>query len=295
MSDPGSRPRPWWEEDDYVYRPPPDVPAEPVEDAEPPPLPVLVPCWRCGKDVEEDLARCPFCHARLREDTAEERRLRRRLTREQSGLLPAVWFYLGLLVVSLVFGVIILAAARGGDLDFDALIPLTLVVQVIDTVLVVMAIYVVRPPALPAVPSGRKAVAWALAAPFLAVLLGVNFAYHWLLTRALGIPDPSLGPLAELTPLTLLIVCLQPAVVEELFFRYVAVGAFRPHMGLHATVAVSSVMFGVLHVFAPLSIPILTVVGMGLGYVRLLSGSLALPMVLHFAHNLVVLVLEAGL
>src|SRR5581483_9169148 len=91
------------------------------------------------------------------------------------------------------------------------------------------------------------------------------------------------------------LVCLQPAVVEELFFRYLALGALRTVTGTAAAVLVSSVMFGMAHIFNPLGIPMLIVVGVALGAMRVASGGLLLPMVMHATHNAVVLFLAAKL
>src|SRR5205814_1772114 len=87
-------------------------------------------------------------------------------------------------------------------------------------------------------------------------------------------------------------ICIQPAIVEELFFRYIALGTLTRVMGIAGALCVSSVMFGMAHSSVLLSIPILTVVGAGLGLVRVLSGSILLPMLLHGLHNAVVLYLE---
>ncbi|HEV3257192.1 MAG TPA: CPBP family intramembrane glutamic endopeptidase [Gemmataceae bacterium] len=50
-------------------------------------------------------------------------------------------------------------------------------------------------------------------------------------------------------------------------------------------------MFGMAHVGVPLSIPLLMVVGLFLGYVRTASRSLLLPMLMHFGHNAAILLL----
>src|SRR2546421_422308 len=65
MSDAPSEPNPWWE-GDYVWRPQ-EVPAdEPVEELDAaPPGRTLVPCWHCGKLVEQATTVCLFCRAPL--------------------------------------------------------------------------------------------------------------------------------------------------------------------------------------------------------------------------------------
>ena len=86
--------------------------------------------------------------------------------------------------------------------------------------------------------------------------------------------------------------CVQPAVIEELFFRHLLLGHLRPHVGMHGAVWVSAVGFGMAHLGNPVGWPVLILLGAGLGYARTLSGTLALPIALHFLHNLCVLALN---
>ena len=65
-------------------------------------------------------------------------------------------------------------------------------------------------------------------------------------------------------------------------------------MGGNAVVWITAVMFAAAHVGVPLSMPVLFVLGVLLGYARLASGSIYLPMVLHFLHNAVVMALNAN-
>jgi CAAX protease family protein len=100
------------------------------------------------------------------------------------------------------------------------------------------------------------------------------------------------APRLPFTPLTFLLVCIQPAVVEEFFFRYLAMNAIRRHVGMHGTVWVVAVMFGLAHIGQPIGIPVLILAGVFLGYARILSGGLLLPMLLHLIHNTVFLYLQ---
>ncbi len=87
----------------------------------------------------------------------------------------------------------------------------------------------------------------------------------------------------------MLLACVQPALVEEWFFRHLALRTLQGATTTRGAVLISSVMFGMAHVGAPFSIPYLTVCGLALGYVRVRAHSLALPMLMHFAHNAFVL------
>jgi membrane protease YdiL (CAAX protease family) len=90
----------------------------------------------------------------------------------------------------------------------------------------------------------------------------------------------------------LLSLCLQPAVIEELAFRGVVFTALRRALGPAETIVVSSVMFMALH-FSPVCWLHLFVMGVALGYLRHRSGSLMPGVVLHFAHNFLVMLTSA--
>ena len=89
----------------------------------------------------------------------------------------------------------------------------------------------------------------------------------------------------------LLVVCIQPAIVEELFFRSLAFRALLPYLSAGGTVLVTSVSFGLAHIHAPLSVPMLTLLGVVFGGAALMTGRLWLLMLLHFCHNLAITLL----
>ena len=128
----------------------------------------------------------------------------------------------------------------------------------------------------------------------LAGLLAVNYAYHLVIRKIIDVPlffDQDVIA-SQLTGLSLLAVCVQPAIVEELFFRYLALGTLRRVTGTHLAVILSSVMFGIAHLGVPLSMPLLMLIGLALGYLRVCSGSLLLPIGVHFLHNAAILWIE---
>jgi membrane protease YdiL (CAAX protease family) len=65
-------------------------------------------------------------------------------------------------------------------------------------------------------------------------------------------------------------------------------------MGGNAVVWVTALMFALAHIGAPLSMPVLFVMGLLFGYARWASGSLYLPMFLHFVHNAAVMAMNAN-
>jgi len=319
MSDAPSEPKPWWE-GDFVWRPqevpadepveeldsPPrrQVPDEPAEELDSPHRRKLVPCWRCRKLVDQGTTVCIFCSAPLggsdlpplptplSPDVEVKDRLRLR-----PALLPMLGFYVALLVLMVGFMIYVKALLKKGTLQNPAetLLWLTILGEVVSTLLVVVAVVLVpRPPRLRRQPIEVRAVAWACGVGALAFLLGLNLFYHAVLQQVVDRQE-SLGVAIDVSPVVmLLLICVQPAIVEELFFRYLALGTLRRYMGLHKAVLISSVMFGVAHVGTPASMPLLSLVGVGLGYLRVYTNGLALPMIVHFAHNLLVVLIASG-
>ncbi len=177
----------------------------------------------------------------------------------------------------------------------DSMITQTALVEGIDTVVVLVGLFLVgRPLVRSAV--GTRLPTWAVALPGLVLLLGVNLGYHqalrWLVMQAADpgadeLPVPDIG--LRDGWIAVLLICVQPAVIEELFFRYMLYGHLRPHVGVHAAVWLSAVIFGMAHLGAIVGWPVLILLGAGLGYARVYSGGLALPILLHFLHNLAVL------
>jgi len=174
----------------------------------------------------------------------------------------------------------------------DAQLRLMLGAEVVDTGLIVVALLVIgRPTRWARLAKTSEAWLWVSAVAGIGLVVAVNATYHLVLRGYLGVPAQAdtLVAATGITPLLLITYCVQPAVIEELFFRYLALDSLRNVMGVHAAVVVASIMFGMAHVGAPLSIPMLTLVGVVFGYARVVSGRLALPMLLHFLHNLIIL------
>ncbi len=167
-------------------------------------------------------------------------------------------------------------------------------VELVDTVLVLLAVLLAGRPPRPGEPTAwGRGLAWLASVPGFLVLFGFNVAYHsalQLVLRPDGNATVGIGLGDGLWAIVL--VCVQPAVVEEFFFRYLLLGHLRPHLGTHGAVWVSAVVFGMAHVGGVVSWPVLVLLGAGLGYVRVGTGRLALPILLHFLHNFAVLLVE---
>ena len=179
-------------------------------------------------------------------------------------------------------------------IDRDMLVKFYVSQELADAALLaVMLVLIPRPPRHPA--SGAWS-AWLAALPLLGILLGVNFGYHTgmrAIVEALGVEVPKLDDITlDYGIWAITLICVQPAVVEELFFRHLFLGHLRPHVGVHGAVWVSAAAFALVHVGRGLSWPLLALLGAFLGYARVRSATLILPMILHFLHNLAVLWIE---
>jgi membrane protease YdiL (CAAX protease family) len=135
---------------------------------------------------------------------------------------------------------------------------------------------------------------WIWAWPVLALLLGVNVGYHALLRNYSALPPDLLGPEAhdQYRNWWIVAICVQPAIVEELCFRGIALRCLAPFMSVRAAILIASAAFALAHLGAFLSVPYLFLLGLFLGIARVSSGGLALPMLLHAAHNACVLWLD---
>lgn len=256
-------------------------------------------CWRCGKVADPERPICAYCRAVLVRSLAEADSASLAIASSHAPIVRLIWVFVALLVTSIAYGWMIQfgmnPALFAGPEGMENWLRITLVVEFIDTLLVLAAlVWIARPPSLPRRSGSSQVTTWLVAWPALLLLFGLNFAYHWSLQRFINAPD-WLGDAMiqeKFSMLALLVGCVQPAVVEELFFRYLALGTLRRSMGVHGAVLVSAVMFAMAHIFSPVSMPIFFVIGAALGYIRVASGSLMLPILLHFSHNALVLLLE---
>jgi ABC-2 type transport system permease protein/sodium transport system permease protein len=147
----------------------------------------------------------------------------------------------------------------------------------------------------------RSASVWAWIG---AAVLGFSlwpFAHEiFLVNRLLGwvsLDEPALEPAMRLveqlstTPLWLVLIMLAvaPAVFEEFFFRGYLFGAIGARSAAAQTILLTAVLFGLFHVFSSvLAIERMlpsTFLGLVLGWVRWRSGSVLPGMLLHAAHN----------
>lgn len=266
--------------------------------APPPPTPVVRPIRRPYRDDWDE--------------EAAEKAFRYRRAKRLASVVPlmiTVVTFAGMMAVSFGSSLVELISEIPAQTPTDdeiraGLIQQTLIFEGLDSVIVVLGILIAGRP-LARAAAGHVGVAWALAAPGFVVFLGFNLLYHAILSvllSAMGAPDASVAAepapvdidLAHATFWAILLTCVQPALIEELFFRYLLLGHLRTHLGLHSAIWLSSVLFGMAHLGNIPGWPVLILIGVGLGYARAYSGGLILPIVLHFLHNLAILLIQEG-
>lgn len=279
----------------------PDPGGDPVGNSEP--LIGQQTCWRCGKQVDLGGNPCPYCSAELIRQSRDTDgpSTSSRSARSAGPLARTLIIYSLMLLTSVLVGFTLSGGDSTGASEErieprDVLIPIA-AIEAVDTVLILIALGWIAVPRSRPPGWGRRLGAWCAFFPALALLLLLNFSYHGLLRETLDLQviDQTMFTEGSLLPIWFVLLCVQPALIEEVFFRHVTYKALHDVMGLHSAVIISSIMFGLVHIAVPLSIPMLMVLGIGLGYARAVSGGIALPIVMHFIHNVAVLAFESRL
>ena len=269
----------------------------------PPVLPVS--CWRCGQMVVPMDGKCPRCDAVVRSMPGDDQRP---ATQSGSSAVGSAGESLGIVRMLIVYGAILLVVIVSGavirqcftarelkapsEATIRTLLTHLTVVEVILSAIVIFGLFWVPRPVPLRRPRRTLAWgAWVVSAPVLALALLANVGYHTWLRDSLGLPTVENVLIAESPSFLLLVLlfCVQPAIIEELMFRFLFLGSIKPVTGTHTAVWISALAFGLAHLASPLSVPILIVMGIVLGYARVATGGLWLPMLLHFTHNLVVI------
>lgn len=91
-------------------------------------------------------------------------------------------------------------------------------------------------------------------------------------------------------PVALLAVAILPALCEEILFRGFILSGLKSATGKWTAIVLCGVLFGFLHL-QPVQVPFTIIIGIGLSFVAYETGSLLVPILMHCAHNLLLLVI----
>lgn len=263
----------------------PSVPSPPSA----PPVP-LISCWRCGLQIPEG-AVCFYCGATPRGQTAvAPPAYADSPASPPPRVLGVILAYALFLSTSFIWGIILHSNKNITDAFVDTGVAVVEFVYFLFTLFLFVWLgrFHVRKP-----PVRVRVFAWLAAAP---VSVGLYFLSDWYVTALRDFINAHwlyVEDHWEFTPFYIATVAVQPAVVEELFFRYFAFGAMRQVTNTHSAVFLSAMMFALAHLYNPLGLPFLFLIGLALGYARAYSGGLVLPMLMHFGHNLAILWIES--
>ena len=199
--------------------------------------PLVVVCPRCGKTSKGTLSKCPFCEARLSTpvgpggqsaSTAAGSVARFDGLASGKAISRMLLFYMVILAMNLVGHWIaegmIDAKQQSKRLRHTELMIL-MTLEGIDTLVVLAALAIVPwPPALDVNLPGGRTMGWVMAGPIFLAVLGLNFGYHAILRNYVQFPHWAEDRLRLPMGWSIVLVCMQPGVVEELFFRFIALG-----------------------------------------------------------------------
>lgn len=85
-------------------------------------------------------------------------------------------------------------------------------------------------------------------------------------------------------------IAVLPAVCEELLFRGYILSGLKGSSGKYAAIILCGCLFGFLHL-VPFQIPFTAIIGIGLSYAAWETRSILVPIIMHFCHNLVLLLI----
>lgn len=287
----------------------------------------MVACWRCGLLIAVGPP-CRFCKAKPKEaslsgvivepavtpnnfmeggeqsNTAESPRYEIYLDEplhegkvanpkgaerkyEGKKLLRMLTYYFITLFISILWTIIL--ASNHKKMNEKEIQYCLITVQVLDGLLACGMFYAIGFVPIKKPSGSNRALSWCLA-PFASVLMFLLMTgyVHWLRSLFHG-PDWMRPEPEKFSYLLVFTAAVMPALMEEFFFRYFALGTLQKFTHVHSAVAISSFMFAFAHLYNPLGVPMLFLMGLALGYARVWSGGLLLPMLMHFAHNFMVI------
>lgn len=248
------------------------------------PLPVLPVrfCGKCGTPWDSAWESCPKCAARSRASAVVP------LKRDMGSIKAAIGLYFSLLAVSFISLLVAINSDSPPSVthEFAASIALSLM-----TLFWCMGLWQFVQPTL----TQRFSPVWLIAGA------GMAIGTFLIATTALAaLQKLGLEILKYSDPFdragygfgwVVLVICVQPAIFEELAFRGIVQSALLGVLGARHAIIVSAMMFAILHL-SPAGLPHLVVIGLALGWLRVKTGSLLPGMALHFVHNFLAVLAE---
>jgi membrane protease YdiL (CAAX protease family) len=243
-------------------------------------------CRTCGAAWESDWDNCRACAART---VAAPGRGAEQYREDRGRVKSAVCLYFALLMVSIIMIVVVLA--NDGHvtvgIDFTAQIAMSLITVgwcVVQWRDVTPLLRKSAPPVYFLIAAGAAVVTFIVASLIVKSLS--KFTGMVELHYDTPFKEAKLG-----VGWIILSICVQPAIFEELAFRGAIFGALERVLGGNEALLVSALMFAILHLSIP-SIPHLFLLALVLGWLRMRTGSIFPCMLMHFSHNLLVVVAE---
>ncbi len=264
----------------------PEIPGAQASESPPP------PCLGCGAALKSGAAFCGRCGHRIgapappRKETRWRTRLRIRIDREAGEVFFVLKYYTALLVMH----VISAAVAGEGERQFAGLVAGDLLLAGMTA----FATLRFRAWVLPLY--ARTGFGFRGYGVVILTALPVYGFVHLFITGMEGIfYVPRIEMLGAFTGRSfgwaILILCVSPAVLEELAFRGVIFGILERRARLAEAFLISSFAFAILHL-SVVSLPTHIVLGLYLCALRWWSRSLYPGMLAHFLHNLVAVLVE---
>lgn len=252
-----------------------------------PAVPLMVICKRC-KLVTEDAVYCVQCYAVLQPENVPLQATTER--GPHNPLKPLIYAYVMLLLTSIALSVTLHANPHLSESEVKNYL---VTMEVIDALITLsLFAFVGRQPSRK--PKRWKRITMWLLAPFISLSCFLFGKWYIdMLKNYISADWLFRGGTQEFTLYEVLTTAVQPALVEELFFRYFAYGVMRQLTNAHAAVILTALMFALAHLYNPFGLPFLFVMGLVLGYARVYSGGLLLPIMMHFAHNFAIIFFES--
>ncbi|MGC3970786.1 MAG: type II CAAX endopeptidase family protein [Pirellulales bacterium] len=255
-------------------------------------------CGRCGAAWVPGKLQCVGCGRALdRIPTVEEisaaddqrRVVEQTIRRDQSSLKSALWLYFVQLAICIVM--LGLTLADGGDLPLAWFFGADVAMALVTLCWACVRWSDVRPLLV-----AKCSPVWFVVAPLCAIF---TFAAALAVVRVLsawaGIPEVTYVEAFQAEGYgfgwAVLSICVMPAIFEEIAFRGVILEALGGFLKRGEAVLVSALLFAILHLSIP-SIPHLCLMGVILAQLRYVSGSIVPGILMHFTHNLLVILAE---